>query len=57
VLGDGIVNSGDPGGANFGFNGDNGDMGYAVFVPEPTTGLLAGLASLALLGFRRRLFG
>lgn len=54
VLGEGIINSGDVDGASFGFNGDNNDMGYAIFVPEPTTGLLASLASLVLLGIRHR---
>ena len=58
VLGAGIIDSGQEGGANFGFNGDHGDMGYAVFlVPEPTTNVMAGLASLMLLGIRRWLFG
>ena len=54
VLGSGIIDSGQPDGASFGFNGNDP---VAIFVPEPTTGLLAGLASLTLLGIRRRLFG
>lgn len=53
VLGEGIVDSGQPGGASFGFNG-NDPVGVFIPVPEPATALLAGFASLAVLGFRRR---
>ena len=55
VLGDGITNSGEPGGANFGFNGDNGDTGYAVIysIPEPSTGITT-MAAFALISALRR---
>jgi hypothetical protein len=53
VLGAGIIDSGQPGGASFGFNGN--EPVVVQFVPEPATGLMAGmLASLVLLGIRRR---
>ncbi len=50
VLGEGIVNSGDPGGANWGF----GDNPGALVVPEPASGLLALCSILGLAVIRRR---
>lgn len=52
VLGDGIVNSGDPGGASFGFNGNEPVL--VQFIPEPATGLLVALAGIGLLAIRQR---
>jgi hypothetical protein len=54
VLGEGIVNSGDPGGANWGF-GDNPEALAIMAIPEPASGLLALCSILGLAAaFRRR---
>ena len=52
VLGNGIVNSGEPGGASFGFNGNAPVL--IRFIPEPSTSLLAIFALAATTFVRRR---
>ena len=52
VLGDGIINSGDPGGASFGFRGN--DPVVIPFIPEPSTAALAIFALAAVTSLRRR---
>lgn len=54
VLGEGIADSGQPGGASWGVNaGDAGALAIP-FVPEPSTALLGMMAGLGLLALRRR---
>ena len=56
VLGDGIVNSGDPGGARWGFGPASGPLPilFRNPVPEPAVGLLGAMAGLGLWAVRRR---
>lgn len=53
VLGAGIINSGQPGGASFGFNG-NYPVAIFPLIPEPATRVLAATAFVTCLGIRRR---
>ena len=55
VSGEGIINSGDPGGASFGFNGN--DPVVIRFVPEPAAAALAVFALAAVTCLRRRARG
>ena len=55
VSGEGIVNSGDPGGASFGFNGN--DPLVIPFIPEPSTAALAIFALATVTCLRWRIVG
>ncbi len=55
VLGAGIINSGDPGGASFGFRGN--DPVVIRFIPEPSAAVLAIFALAAVTCLRRRTLG
>ena len=54
VLGAGIINSGQPGGAAFGFRGN--DPVVIPFVPEPSAATLALFALAAVTCLRRRTY-
>jgi hypothetical protein len=51
VLGEGITNSGEPGGAQWGFGGNPDPL---PLIPEPASGLLALCAAFGLAAIRRR---
>ena len=55
VLGSGVVNSGQPGGASFGFNGN--DPVVIRFIPEPSAMFLVVFALAAVTCLRRRTRG
>ncbi len=52
VLGEGIINSGEPGGAHFGFFGN--DPVVIPFIPEPSTAALAMFGLVAVTWLRRQ---
>jgi hypothetical protein len=57
VLGEGIVNSGDPGGAQWGFGDNPEPLCVGICIPEPSTYTLPSLGLLGLLACVRRRWG